>query len=165
MENLAKRINKGEWRNWTESVENSAEYAGEVAKIEFARAIERRMKSCDISRSELARRLGMSPAAVTLALRGDTNVSIERMARYAHALDSELHIHIAARHARVNWIELHNTQLQAQAVSGVGARTPQVTTASAQVGTIAIADSVANDSDQKSRTISWQIQELLCSAG
>lgn len=48
-----------------------------------------------ISRADLARRLQTSAAAVTMALRGDANLTIERMVRMARALDATVHIRVA----------------------------------------------------------------------
>ncbi|HNI52546.1 helix-turn-helix transcriptional regulator [Accumulibacter sp.] len=94
--------------NWLAEVERSPEYAAEQAKMDFAVGIERRMEQLGIKRSELARRLGTSAAAVSVALRGDANLTIERMARMAHALDARVSVHVAAKSSSVRWLEMHD---------------------------------------------------------
>ncbi|XZG69261.1 helix-turn-helix domain-containing protein [Chitinibacteraceae bacterium HSL-7] len=87
-----------------------AQYWADDAKIEFAVAIEHRLNKLDISRSELADRLGTSKAYITKMLRGDANLTIESMARIATALDGRLCMMIAGRDNRARWFELvHST--------------------------------------------------------
>lgn len=99
---------KQSWQQWTAELEQSPELAAENAKLDFAVALERRMEHMGISRSELAQKLNTSPAAITNTLRGDANLSIERMVRLTHALDSTLHLHIAPRASRMHWMEVHD---------------------------------------------------------
>jgi transcriptional regulator with XRE-family HTH domain len=90
---------------WAKQVRASPEYAAEQAKLDFAVALDRRMKQLGVHRAELARRLGTSAAAVTMALRGDANLTLERMARLAHAVDATVHVHVAPKAASVKWLE------------------------------------------------------------
>ncbi len=85
--------------------EHDAAYWGEDAKLEFAVTVEHRMHQLDLSRKDLAKRMGNSPAYVTKILRGDSNPTIESMARIAHALNARLHLHIAAESSGVRWFE------------------------------------------------------------
>lgn len=98
-------IEKAHWQNWAEAARASPEFAVEQAKLDFALAIERCMDRSQVTRAQLARMLGTSGAAVTVALRGDANLTIERMVRMADALDSTVHIHIAPKAAGVRWFE------------------------------------------------------------
>jgi transcriptional regulator with XRE-family HTH domain len=93
---------------WAQQTRASPEYAAEQAKLDFAVALDRRMQQLEVHRAELARRLGTSAAAVTMALRGDANLTLERMARMAHALDATVHVHVAPRAASVKWFESHD---------------------------------------------------------
>jgi DNA-binding XRE family transcriptional regulator len=55
-----------------------------------------------MTRAELARRLGATPAYVTKILRGSANFTLDTMVRLARALDAELHVPLtpdAGRHA------------------------------------------------------------------
>jgi antitoxin component HigA of HigAB toxin-antitoxin module len=91
---------------WYSDTEDSVEYAAEHAKMDFAVGVERRMKQMNMTRAELARRLGTSAAAVTMSLRGTSNLTIERMVKMAGALDATVHIHLAQKSNRVNWYEI-----------------------------------------------------------
>lgn len=86
--------------------EHDASYWSEDAKIEYAVATERRMGQLGVSRKELAGRIGSSPAYITKLLRGDANLTIESMAKVAHALGGRLHIHIAPENSSVRWFEV-----------------------------------------------------------
>lgn len=114
---------------WLSEVEQSQEHAAEHVKMDFAVGIERRMQQVRLSRADLARRLGTSAAAVTVALRGDANLTIDRMVRMAHALDAQICVHVAAKSSHVRWFEVHdgvpseqvnNARTWAQAQKGVG---------------------------------------------
>jgi DNA-binding XRE family transcriptional regulator len=61
----------------------------EGASIEFTNAMLTRMRQLDVSRSQLASRIGVNPAYISKILRGDTNFSLETMVKIANALDSE----------------------------------------------------------------------------
>jgi transcriptional regulator with XRE-family HTH domain len=65
------------------------EYRAEGASIEFTNAMLTRMHQLDVSRSQLASRIGVNPAYISKILRGDTNFSLETMVKIANALDSE----------------------------------------------------------------------------
>lgn len=93
---------------WLTDVEKSPENTAEHVKMDFAVGVERRMTQVGMSRADLARRLGTSAAAVTMALRGDANLTIDRMVRIAHALDATVHVHLAAKTSRVKWFEVHD---------------------------------------------------------
>ena len=83
------------WQQWVAEAQRSPEFAAEQVKLDFAVALERRMDQQGITRAQLARKLGTSAAAITQTLRGDANLSIERRARLAHALDAALHVYLA----------------------------------------------------------------------
>ncbi len=57
---------------------------------EFTEEVFGLMKQKGVTRSELARRLGTSPAYVTKILRGNANFTLATMVRLARALDAEL---------------------------------------------------------------------------
>ncbi|GIK54205.1 MAG: hypothetical protein BroJett014_31780 [Planctomycetota bacterium] len=93
---------------WLTEARGTSEYAAEHVKMDFAVGLERRMDEAGVSRADLARRLGTSAAAVTMALRGDANLTIDRMVRMAHALDAQVHVLVAAKTSRVRWFEIHD---------------------------------------------------------
>ncbi len=62
---------------------------------EFTEELSRRMEEEKISRGDLARRLGTSPAYVTKILRGNANFTLATMVKLARALGMELRIRLA----------------------------------------------------------------------
>lgn len=64
------------------------EYEAEGLKLKVADALITLMDERGISRSELARKAGTSPAYITKVLRGYENLSLETLAKFAFALES-----------------------------------------------------------------------------
>lgn len=60
----------------------------------------------EVSRAELARRLGTSPAYVTKILRGNANFTLDSLARIARALGGEFHFHLAPMGAETRWYDV-----------------------------------------------------------
>jgi transcriptional regulator with XRE-family HTH domain len=89
---------KREFRNLPPEIKRAArkthEYRAEGASIEFTNAMLTRMRQLDVSRSELAARIGVNPAYISKILRGDTNFSLETMVKIANALESEFRCHL-----------------------------------------------------------------------
>ena len=61
---------------------------------EFTEEVVRLMKERRVTRSELARRLGTSPAYVTKILRGNANFTLASMAKLSRALGAELRLQL-----------------------------------------------------------------------
>jgi transcriptional regulator with XRE-family HTH domain len=99
-------IDRTRWLEWVDDAKSSVDFAADKTKLDFAVDLERRMDQLGISRADLARRLQTSAAAVTMALRGDANLTIERMVRMARALDATVHIHVAPAAAAVRWFDV-----------------------------------------------------------
>ena len=72
-------------------------YWVEGAILEFTEDMVNRMEEQGISRSELARRIGVSPAYVTKILRGSTNFTLDTMVKVARALDCEFRCRLQPR--------------------------------------------------------------------
>jgi transcriptional regulator with XRE-family HTH domain len=77
-----------------ERAEEHEDYWLAGAILEFTEAIVREMERQGISRTDLARRLGTTPAYVTKILRGKVNFTLATMMRLARALDSEMHVQL-----------------------------------------------------------------------
>jgi ribosome-binding protein aMBF1 (putative translation factor) len=69
----------------------------EAAILEITEAVVRRMDELAISRSELARRLGTSPAYVTKILRGSANFTLASIVKLARALECDVSVCLAPR--------------------------------------------------------------------
>ena len=91
---------------WYESLESDLDFLIEDAKIGFAVCLERRLQQVNMSKADLAREIGKSPAYVTKLLRGDANLTIKSMVQLATAVDGSLHIHIANNNAAMRWFEV-----------------------------------------------------------
>lgn len=68
----------------------------EKAKLGFAIALERWRKAKGLNNSELAQKVGVSPAYMTKVFRGDCNFTIETMVKLARACDGQLSIQIVS---------------------------------------------------------------------
>jgi len=66
----------------------------EHAVLDFTYSLEQRMRSHDVNRAELARRLGTSQAYITKILSGNANFTIKSMVSLCRALDATIHIEI-----------------------------------------------------------------------
>jgi transcriptional regulator with XRE-family HTH domain len=67
-----------------------ADYLAEQLKVNFLAAITHRMGAQGVSKSELARRTGTTPAYITKIFSGPTNVSAQTMAKLAFALNAKV---------------------------------------------------------------------------
>lgn len=91
---------------------NATALAVEGAKLDFAIGLAKLLNRAGLSRSEFATRLGVSLPMVTKILRGDTNVTIETMAKAARAAQGRLHINLAPADSQCRWFEIVKTERQ-----------------------------------------------------
>lgn len=66
----------------------------EEAKLNFALLLDKHCREANIKHYELADRLGTSSAYITKVFRGDANLTIESLVRFARALDLKLKIEL-----------------------------------------------------------------------
>jgi transcriptional regulator with XRE-family HTH domain len=85
------------FRGLLEEAQQHDDFWIEAAILEVTEAVARRMDELAMSRSELARRLGTSPAYVTKILRGSANFTLATIVKLARALDCEVSIRLAPR--------------------------------------------------------------------
>ncbi len=76
--------------------------AMESAMLEFTEGLVGQMERRGITRAELARRIGHSPAYVTKILRGTTNFTLETMIRVSQAVGCDLRIVLDPKPDREN---------------------------------------------------------------
>ncbi len=72
----------------------------------IARRVIEAMEVRDVSRTELARRMDVSPAYVTKILRGHANLSLESLAKLAFALDLQWECFLVPQNSRINFFAL-----------------------------------------------------------
>lgn len=89
--------------NWYEAqkaeFENDPDYWAEGLKLDFAEEVGRLMEEQNVSRAELARRLGTSPAYVTKILHWTANLTLASMSKIALAFGSRVHLSLAPKNA------------------------------------------------------------------
>lgn len=91
---------KKTFRDWVKEAEADPDYWTERAILSVTEAIFVAMEERGMQRSELARRLGTSPAYVTKILRGKANFTLESLARIALALGGEFQFHFSPHEVR-----------------------------------------------------------------
>jgi transcriptional regulator with XRE-family HTH domain len=68
--------------------------------LDFTEGLRNIMEANGVSRSDLARRLGVSPAYITKALRGNVNFTVDSMVRLVRAAGGEVSIRVAPKSKR-----------------------------------------------------------------
>lgn len=76
-------------------INNSYVYWAECAKLDFSDRIFDLMEQQSLSKSDLARAMGVTPAYITKILGGDANLSIESMSKLAYAMGKKVNICLA----------------------------------------------------------------------
>ncbi len=87
------------YRELTEKLESDPEYWVESMRLDFVEEVERMMAENGVTRAELARRMGSSPAYVTQMFRGLFNPTLLTLAKVALALDAQVELKLARRRA------------------------------------------------------------------
>lgn len=85
-------------------------YWVELAKLDFTREVLERMRSLDVSKSQLATKLEAQPALVTRLLSGRNNFELATMVRIARALDCEFRCHLQPTGTKTCWIDVLNDE-------------------------------------------------------
>jgi plasmid maintenance system antidote protein VapI len=91
------------YRKMFEEAESHADYWIDGPITEFVEDLARLMEEQEVTRAELARRLGTSRAYITKMLGGNANFTLLTMVKLAMALDGAVHIHIADKRAVTRW--------------------------------------------------------------
>ncbi|MDP2806509.1 MAG: helix-turn-helix transcriptional regulator [bacterium] len=73
-----------------DSLHKKPEYYAELLKIEVTEAIYSLMAAKDISKADLARKLGCKPPYITKLLRGTANITLDSLAKIAYMLDAKI---------------------------------------------------------------------------
>lgn len=97
---------KLEFRDLLAEAKKGEAYWLEGAVLEFTEDMVARMAEQKVSRTDLARRIGCSPAYVTKILRGSTNFTLESMVKIARALGCEFRMHLQPDGRQTQWFDL-----------------------------------------------------------
>src|SRR6185295_15659652 len=95
-----------EYRDFVKSARSRFGYWKSYSLLQFTTSLARIMKLERVSGRKLAARLDLSAQQVSKVLSGSENVTIETKAKFAGALDSVVHNHVAKKGVPVRWIEL-----------------------------------------------------------
>jgi transcriptional regulator with XRE-family HTH domain len=98
-------MSESNFRELFRKAEESLTYQVEGSILDFTEDLCGVMNEQGVTRAELARRLGTSPAYVTKILRGRSNFTLASMVRVATALGCEVRLHLALRGAMTRWID------------------------------------------------------------
>lgn len=90
-------------RRLIEKAEHSPLYWAEAVWLQFTEDLHSLMQSKNITRAELARRLGVSPAYITKVFRGTVNLTLESMCRLTLAVDASPRLHVAPIDKVTRW--------------------------------------------------------------
>ena len=99
--------------------EQHADFWQELAIMDFTDSVVDLMEDQNVSRAELARRLGTSRAYITRLLGGNTNFTLMTMVRVALALDSRVRVHLAQKGFQTKWLD-HKAAWAAGQCEGLG---------------------------------------------
>jgi len=81
----------------------SPEGEAELQNLKFVHQLVVRMKEQGVSRTELARRMGIQPSRVTAMLSGDGNFTTQTMVKAALAVNAKYHHCLAPASHSVRW--------------------------------------------------------------
>jgi transcriptional regulator with XRE-family HTH domain len=83
---------------WLNELAEDPTFLAEGAILDFTEAVVLAMKRQGVTRSELAARLGKTPAYVTKLLSGNNNFTIRTMTQVAQALQFSLKVRLVSNH-------------------------------------------------------------------
>jgi transcriptional regulator with XRE-family HTH domain len=93
------------YREWARRVEDDPRLAAEELKLAFADELALLLETKGMRRTELAEKLETNRGYVTRILNTEYNLTIETMARIAHALDARISLHMHSKDSNVRWVE------------------------------------------------------------
>ena len=79
-----------------EAKERDTYWAASVI-LDFTEGLNKIMKANGVTRSDLARRLGVSPAYISKVLRGNVNFTVDTMVRLVKAAEGEVRLQVAPK--------------------------------------------------------------------
>ena len=89
---------------WIGGHDDDAEYDYELALLEVADGLSRRLHELGLTRAELAERLGVSRPRITRLLSGYSNPQLRTLVQAAFALEASLSIALAPKRV-TTWVE------------------------------------------------------------
>jgi hypothetical protein len=87
------------------ALEADPEYWRELALAEFLSDLGDRMKDQRLKRADLARRLETRPPYVSRVFRGEDNLTLLTLVKFAMAVGGVIHVHIADPNSATTWTD------------------------------------------------------------
>ena len=87
-------------------LENSGEVRVEAAIVQFTEELCRAMDEDNVSRSDLAKMIGTTPAYITKVLSGHANFTLATMTKLAQALNRRVHTYLCHKDAYARMVEV-----------------------------------------------------------
>lgn len=104
------------------------QFWSEKASLEFTIQLERLMEKKNISRADLARKIGKSPAFITKLLSGYNNYTIATMTNVVRAIDGRLSIRVTPKEEKIpDWLSVIDGRKTEQAKKTKWSEKPAVT--------------------------------------
>jgi len=104
-------MNGEKWfNNKIERYKNDVDFLAEQAIINLTEKIVEKMESMNISRAELAKKLGVSKAMVTRILNGNPNLTIKTIVSIANAMDCKMDIDLYPVHYELRKFFINKTE-------------------------------------------------------
>lgn len=98
------------WRELAEAAARKPASWAELAWLDFTEELLALMEAQNVTRAELARRVGVSPAYITKVFRGTVNLTLETMSRLALAVGASVRLHVAPTNQRTSWQDVTITK-------------------------------------------------------
>ncbi len=92
--------------NILKGLEENVDYLLESQKIGILEEIAEVMQAKNISRADLARKLGTSRAYITKMLRANVNFTLKSLVQVAKVLETELSMHLHSPEAQTVWFDV-----------------------------------------------------------
>lgn len=99
-------MSKGAFKSFLKDAKNRDSYWVEKAILEFTSELHKLMQENGITKKEMARVIGTSPAYITKIFSGNANFTIESMVKLTRALDGRLSIHVSHKDSKVIWRDI-----------------------------------------------------------
>ena len=105
------------YRERVRRIEDDPRFVAEEVKLAFADDLVRLLEARGLKRTELAEKLKTNRGYVTRILDTEYNLTIETMARIAHALDARISLHMHPKDSDVRWVEETSQVVQRSRIS------------------------------------------------
>jgi len=96
-------------------VQQKPTFWAQEAKLDFALDMVQLMERRGMTKADLADALNVAPPYITKALRGDANLTIDSMVKFARALKGKVCIKLTEEDAEQRWFVLYNRPAVANA--------------------------------------------------